>query len=325
LKPRLFVGSSAEALDIAYAVQENLEHDAEVTVWQQGVFDLSKSALESLLTILETKDYGVFVFTPDDVSTIRDEEQRTVRDNVIFELGLFMGRLGRDRSFILMPRGVGFRLPTDLIGVTPAHYKPDRQDGNLQAATGSACNQIRKAMAKTGPAPGQLIIKTAKKLRECNLRLVAEAENVLFITGSRSRDKKYLRAVEDRLRQKPLLRHYRVLFGPPHHQILKDHVLELLRIRDPADRAHGFKTLHLGLYKTTLRQFEAFILGNEKEALVLLPSFSGVSEYDSCILFTDKDTVVALQRFVKQLYTASELLETAEQAAALKVLKQTGD
>jgi hypothetical protein len=42
-------------------------------------------------------------------------------------------------------------LPSDLAGVTPATYDPDRQDGNLNAALGPACNQIRKAIQKAGP------------------------------------------------------------------------------------------------------------------------------------------------------------------------------
>jgi predicted nucleotide-binding protein len=49
IKPALFVGSSSESLDVAYAAQKNLEDVAEVVVWKQGIFELTKSYLESLL------------------------------------------------------------------------------------------------------------------------------------------------------------------------------------------------------------------------------------------------------------------------------------
>jgi predicted nucleotide-binding protein len=61
-KLRVFIGSSVESLEIAYAIQENLEHQAEPTVWPQGVFDLSKSTLGSLSEVLENTDFGIFVF-----------------------------------------------------------------------------------------------------------------------------------------------------------------------------------------------------------------------------------------------------------------------
>ena len=41
-RPKAFIGSSSEALGIAYALQENLEADAEITVWTQGIFEPSK-------------------------------------------------------------------------------------------------------------------------------------------------------------------------------------------------------------------------------------------------------------------------------------------
>jgi CAP12/Pycsar effector protein, TIR domain len=75
--------------------------------------------------------------------TIRDVEKRVARDNVVFELGLFIGRLGQEQSFIIKPRGEELHLPTDIMGLTPLDFPIDRDDKNLQAALGPACHSIR--------------------------------------------------------------------------------------------------------------------------------------------------------------------------------------
>jgi len=153
MKPKMFIASSAEHLDLAYAVQEGLERDVEATVWSQGVFTPSRTAMASLIDALDENHFGVFVLSPSDVATIRFETKNMVRDNVIFELGLFIGRLGSDRCFLIVPRDADdLHLPTDLLGLTPATFEPDRQDGNLVAALGPACNRIRKVVAKLGAA-----------------------------------------------------------------------------------------------------------------------------------------------------------------------------
>lgn len=153
-KLRVFVGSSVEGLDVAYAIQDNLDHDAEITVWNQGVFEPSSYNLEGVIKSLDATDFGIFVFTPDDVVKMRDDEQRSVRDNVLFELGAFIGRLGRERCFIVAPRGVkDFRLPSDLLGLTPLQFDPSRQDRNFHAALGPATNQIRRVVTRLGSAP----------------------------------------------------------------------------------------------------------------------------------------------------------------------------
>ena len=151
MKFRLFVASSVEGLDVAYAVQENLEYDFEVTVWPQGVFGLTKSALEALDDQSKRFDAAAFVFSPHDTAIVRGTSKPAIRDNVVFELGLFIGRLGRDKCFVLKPRSfVDANFPSDLFGIIPASYDDDRQDGNVVAALGPACNKLRKALIPGG-------------------------------------------------------------------------------------------------------------------------------------------------------------------------------
>jgi hypothetical protein len=151
-KPKLFIGSSSSktALSIAHDVQENLEHDAEAVPWDQNVFNLSQTNIESLVKALNSFDFAVFVLWPDDVTVSKGAQQRTARDNVIFELGLFIGHLGRGRVFIIVPRGFEkqLHLPSDLAGVAPADF--DARTGNQVAALGPACNKIRRAMQELG-------------------------------------------------------------------------------------------------------------------------------------------------------------------------------
>ena len=94
-------------------------------------------------------DFGILVVTPDDATRKRDVDGKEPRDNVIFELGFFMGRLGRHRSLLLEPRGEEVKLPSDLSGITAIPYKYDPK--GLPAAMGPACNRIRDIINDLGP------------------------------------------------------------------------------------------------------------------------------------------------------------------------------
>ena len=173
MKPRVFIASSVEGLAIAYAVQEGIEYDSEPTVWSQGVFDPTSFAIDDLIEELMSSDFGIFVFTHDDAITIKNKRQKAIRDNVIFELGLFIGLLGRKRNFIIQPRGVvNIRWPTDLAGLNPLTFETERRDGNVKAPLGPACNQIREAMKKQGPV-AQTVEQVEAELDEKSLSVMA--------------------------------------------------------------------------------------------------------------------------------------------------------
>jgi predicted nucleotide-binding protein len=144
-KPRIFVGSSSEGIEIARAIQSELHREFSVEIWNQNtVFGLGTATIEALESAVETYDFGIFIFTPDDEVIMREVQHKVPRDNLIFELGLFIGKLGRFRAFAVKPHDAGIQLPSDLKGMSIAGYDPESK--NIHAALGPACRQIRIAI-----------------------------------------------------------------------------------------------------------------------------------------------------------------------------------
>ena len=48
-KPLIFIGSAAENIKIAEALQEGLQYVSECMIWSQGVFELNQTAIESMV------------------------------------------------------------------------------------------------------------------------------------------------------------------------------------------------------------------------------------------------------------------------------------
>ena len=150
-RPILFVGCSTETLEIAREVQTALDHDPIVVeLWTDGIFGAGSFPVESLEQELARVDFAVLVLSPDDIVISRDSVSDAPRDNIVFELGFFMGALGRSRTFLLVPRGIELKLPTDLMGLTPLAYKHELDSGTT-AATAGACNELRNLILANGP------------------------------------------------------------------------------------------------------------------------------------------------------------------------------
>jgi hypothetical protein len=127
MKPRIFLGSSAQQEKLLQALTRGLQDIADVEPWTT-VFNPGVSTLDRLVELTHQVDFAAFVFAQDDWTSrgaAPDPEsgQASPRDNVVFEAGLFGGALGIRRTFILHARGA--KLPSDLNGLTAIRYDPD--------------------------------------------------------------------------------------------------------------------------------------------------------------------------------------------------------
>ncbi len=181
MKLRIFIGSSSERLDVANAVRTGLEDEHVPIVWKDGIFGLSKDILAGLLAAVEKSDAAVFIFAPDDLTQIRCQQHSTVRDNVVFELGLFMGMLGRERTFFVVPKGEKeLHLPSDLTGVIYASYDPNQFANSANGSVTTACTEIKKALSDWMRAQAKRQNDSPSAIGEAMAGFGAQMEKVLL-------------------------------------------------------------------------------------------------------------------------------------------------
>jgi CRP/FNR family cyclic AMP-dependent transcriptional regulator len=147
--PKMFIISSSEAKAVAHGVRDGLEHDVFSRVWDDGVFFAGGYTLEALEEQVMQSDFAVAIAEADDITTSRGVESPTVRDNVLFELGLFMGRLTRHRSILVHPQMRNLKLPSDLQGLTLISYEQG-DAATLATRLEPVCEKIREIIKLRG-------------------------------------------------------------------------------------------------------------------------------------------------------------------------------
>jgi CRP/FNR family transcriptional regulator, cyclic AMP receptor protein len=163
--PIVFVGSSTESRTIVEAIAVELSHDPFIVrPWSAGVFGASHFPIDDLKRQLDESDFAVLVIGPDDKVTSRGRRYPAPRDNIVFELGLFMGALGRERVFIAQERGKSIKVPSDLLGLGTIRFDAGvRRAGTLwnlfgerttpaplSARVVEACDVIREKVRELG-------------------------------------------------------------------------------------------------------------------------------------------------------------------------------
>jgi hypothetical protein len=110
----------------------------------------------------------------------------------------------------------------------------------------------------------------------------------------------------------------------PRHQVLKEHLIRLLELRDPHDRSLGVKTLHIGMVEDADGMPERFFCASEQMAVVPIPSLTSHEAFDSGVVFGGA-VAARLLDHGRQLYAASRLTETAGEIRDLMVPARDGN
>lgn len=147
--PHLFIGSSSEHFAVAAAIADTLASPLlDVSTWQEDVFRPSSYTLVDLEEKAQVSDFAVLVLGADDLLLSRDDLHFAARDNVILELGLFIGACGRERVFLLVPNTVTVKLPSDLTGITTLRFMPGSLHSSPDVAAATA--DIDRAVTRAG-------------------------------------------------------------------------------------------------------------------------------------------------------------------------------
>lgn len=191
----IFIGSSTEAheqgilLEVAKIVEDC---KMEPIRWNQSpsIFEAGKCTLENLEDMIHKRniDGSIFIYSSDDKTWYRGKDVGRPRDNVIFEHGLFSGKLGRTKSIIIKYGNV--ELPTDLSGITYIDFSDGKKTKgeidlrnwliNLQKPTEEQLISSNSKYQVNTPNQ-QLIIKTFQNLEVAKPFIIEKAQHALEI------------------------------------------------------------------------------------------------------------------------------------------------
>ncbi len=149
-KPVLFIASSGESTGVVHQLQIALHRDYDARPWTAGTIGASTYPLESLENVLDQAAYAVFVFSNDDVVVSRGKRQTAVRDNVLLELGMFIGRLGRRKCFVMHPKE-NPKIPSDLAGFTTIPFDEEQYKRHAESTMTAVATEIMNAINSREP------------------------------------------------------------------------------------------------------------------------------------------------------------------------------
>jgi hypothetical protein len=131
------------------------------------------------------------------------------------------------------------------------------------------------------------LVTVGADLSNALIDVVRNSNECLVTVGSRSRAHSYLQEIERAIERKPSLVHYRILIGPLHSQVLKDHLLRLIDLRSDRDPGDNVKLLHISIINDLTQYHERFFVASEHAAVITLPSAHSPMNFDTGLIVRD--------------------------------------
>lgn len=271
----VFIGSSKEGVRIAERVRQGLSEAADCTLWCSSFFELNVSTFDNLCKMAVLFDFAILVATKDDKALIRKKQYPVMRDNVLFEYGLFTGTIGRKRTFVLLEKGV--RIPSDWAGITTSFFENDHDLSVF-------CGQIkRKILEERAMSRISLLPSTSSAIGYYTnflqpLCAVLQREKEIAVAGTRYP----FEAGRNRI----------VILVPP--QLQTDLKTRMERLTEQ----HGLENVTVPVLHGTLRAYAAYSAEEGRFHIVDLPLCLSTSKI-AVGLFLGQDFLGRPEQFVQ--------------------------
>ena len=128
--PRIFVihgHDEAKQRELVHILEQRLHLDVVVMREHAGK---SRTFIEKFEQVAEPCNAAIAIITPDDKVQARDGAYRQPRPNVVYELGWFAGRCGRERTLLLVKDGA--TVPSDWLGIEQLRFRENIEEVYLK-------------------------------------------------------------------------------------------------------------------------------------------------------------------------------------------------
>jgi hypothetical protein len=300
----IFIASATEDASVMMLVVEsiiNANHSKSAPFflqpvpWNKTEWTLNQANLHSIIEFPKKYDYGCFLFTPTDTVISRNLKSFRVRDNVIFEFGLFVSQNdGLKKSFIIHPDESNLKLASDLSGIVTAKYFHSEDQQSLSTNIGIAVETIFKAVEKH---ENEKIERSEKAVSTSIASLRAKLQK----TKATQQPEIILNALKDLAETKAQA------LNQTTTEVLKDIIIwtnTLLDITDPDDLAKLQRDdlKEVWVYSSMPIEFDANLATKELNRKFKETVISNLEKAVKYIYFIDSEKNVGLIRELSDLY-----------------------